>query len=58
MHGMLNGMEFSLSVLNGIPPNYADAPEIFISDLKLLDKFNNSSIIVHNPNKSDDNETD
>ncbi len=58
MHGMANGMILAMSVITEESPEFLAAPEIFIADIKTLDKFNNSSIIVHNINKSADNETD
>lgn len=48
MHGMANGMILAISVLTGEEPKFLEAPDMFISDIEVLDKFNNSSIIVAN----------
>lgn len=55
MHGMANGMIFAISVITGEEPEYLERPDIFECELKELDKFNNSSIIVKTKDK---NETD
>lgn len=46
MHGMLNGMIFSLSMFTDEEPDYRDAPEIFSCEAELLEKFNNSKIVI------------
>ncbi len=58
MYGMLNGMLCALSVFTEESCNYPERPEMFKSDIKTLDKFNNSSIIVSNITKSNQNERD
>ena len=46
--GMANGMILALSILEGSNSTpYLDPPEIFRRELELLDKLNNSSIIVN-----------
>ena len=48
--GMANGMIFALAVMEDTAEvDYLDAPEMFIKDLELLDKFNESPIIVSKP---------
>lgn len=45
--GFANGMILALSVIEDTSEcEYLDAPELFKRDLELLDKLNNSSIIV------------
>jgi len=58
MHGMANGIIFSISVLTGEDPKFLDPPDIFLCDIETIDKFNKGSIIVGNTTKSDQNETD
>ena len=59
MYGLLNGMLCALSVLTGEVTEYPPRPDIFKSDMEMLDKLNNSSIIVRNDmNKGDPNERD
>jgi len=48
MHGMANGLIVAISVLTGEDPEFIDAPESFLCDLEVLDKFNKSGIIVEN----------
>jgi hypothetical protein len=48
MHGMANGIIFSLSVLTGEDPKFLDAPDMFSCDVKDLDKFNQSSTVIDN----------
>jgi len=57
LHGMANGIIFALSVLtDDDDPDFLTLTGIYLNDYKMVDKFNNSCIIV---NKSrDDNETD
>ena len=56
MHGMANGMLVAMSVLTGESPKFKDAPDMFLDDLKTLDKFNNSCKIVGNAKKSNQDE--
>ena len=58
MYGLLNGMLCALSVFTGKSTQYPDRPTFFKSELKELDKFNNSPIIVSNIKKSNQNERD
>ncbi len=46
MRGMANGLKVALSVLDGKDPEFLEDIDIYLSDLKLLDKFNKSAIIV------------
>lgn len=46
MYGLLNGMICALAVFTEDGCEYPPRPKIFTQELELLDKFNNSSIIV------------
>lgn len=48
MHGIANGLIVAMSVLSGEEPKFLEAPDTFLCDLKALDKFNESGIIVEN----------
>jgi len=48
MHGMANGLIVAISVLTGKEPEFLDPPTTFLCDIKILDKFNKSGIIVDN----------
>lgn len=54
MFGLANGMIFALSVLTSETPKYLDRPDFFLTDLKTLDKFNNSPIIVTHEREADE----
>ena len=58
MFGMANGIIFSISVLTGEEPKFLEKPDFFITEIKELDKFNNSSIIVANNKTGTTDETD
>ena len=58
MHGLLNGMILSLSVLTGEDPEFLDAPETWLCDYDKLDKFNKSGIIVTKNQPTEQDETD
>lgn len=48
LHGMANGMILIAALVNDEEPEFLDAPKIFSDELEILDKFNESSIIVDN----------
>ena len=48
MYGLLNGMLCALAVFTEESCKYQERPTFFKQDLDLLDKLNNSSIIVSN----------
>ena len=52
MHGMANGMILALSVINGEAAEFMEAPDIFLAQIKILDKFNDSPIIVGNEDQA------
>ena len=54
-HGMANGMLLAMSILKDSTPEFLNAPDIFLHDIKMLDRFNESSIVLHNES---DNDTD
>jgi len=58
MYGLLNGMLCALAVFTDESVKYQERPGIFKQELEMLDKFNNSSIIVSNIKKSNQNERD
>ena len=47
MFGMANGLILAMSVVTGEDPDFLAAPENFLADFELIDKFNKSSIIVN-----------
>jgi hypothetical protein len=48
MFGYYNGMALALAVLTDSDPLYYNKPDMFIKDLKQLDKLINSGIILDN----------
>lgn len=46
MFGMANGMILALSVIEESDPQFLNAPELFIYQRKLIDRLNESRIIV------------
>lgn len=48
MRGMANGMLLAKSLLDGQDPEYIDSPEMYLRDIEMLDKFNQSSVVLKN----------
>ena len=46
MHGLLVGMLVAKSVFTDESPEYPDAPEQWLEDIEMLDKFNKSGAVI------------